>query len=229
MGKIDLKKEQQASMERPRCKYTLIAKVFFLGMDILTGRKTTLSKVKLLEILACIPYRAWELRQYLRMSMSYRKTEKVREAKRITAWGRAAQDNEYGHLIVINEKMKADNVRDAWYLLPPLTFLMVLQYWIASRLLAFISIRRAFLFNAEFEDHAEHVYANFVAEHPEWEEQSVDNKIVSEEYGDFDNWADVFRRIGLDERDHRNSSFAFANQPENIVRYDGDEDVAKHE
>jgi hypothetical protein len=29
------------------------------------------------------------------------------------------------------------------------------------------NMRRAFLFNAEFEDHAEHVYAQFIKEHPE--------------------------------------------------------------
>jgi hypothetical protein len=34
-------------------------------------------------------------------------------------------------------------------------------------------------------------------------------------------WADVFRRIGLDWRDHMNSSYAFAGRPERIVRYDG--------
>jgi len=31
----------------------------------------------------------------------------------------------------------------------------------------------------------------------------------------------VFRRIGLDERDHRNASFALAGRPELIVPYDG--------
>ena len=37
----------------------------------------------------------------------------------------------------------------------------------------------------------------------------------------FASWADVFRRIGLDERDHRNASFAFAGVPELIVRIPG--------
>ena len=38
---------------------------------------------------------------------------------------------------------------------------------------------------------------------------------------EFRTWADVFRRIGLDERDHRNASFALAGMPEHVVRYEG--------
>jgi hypothetical protein len=82
------------------------------------------------------------------------------------------------------------------------------------------SIRRAFLFNAEFEDHAEHVYARFAEEHPEWERQPVNNEQVKER-GALSTWADVFRRIGLDERDHMNMSFVFCDRPERVVHYDG--------
>ena len=59
----DLKKEQQATTNRPRYRYSLAAKVFFLSMDLITGKKITLPKVKLIEILASIPYRSWETRQ----------------------------------------------------------------------------------------------------------------------------------------------------------------------
>jgi hypothetical protein len=62
--KPDLKKEQKASNARPRYRYSLAAKVFFLSMDLVTGEKITLPKVKLIELLAVIPYRAWETRQY---------------------------------------------------------------------------------------------------------------------------------------------------------------------
>ncbi len=64
------------------------------------------------------------------------------------------------------------------------------------------------------------MYAEFVEEHPEWEEQPVTNDKVNE-YGDFSTWADVFRRIGLDERDHMNNSFIFCGKPTCVVEYDG--------
>ena len=217
---IDLKKEQESSLARPRCQYSLTARFFFLTLDLVTGKRVTLAKTKLIEMLASIPYRAWEIRQYTRMTHRYRSQELVEQARKIMTWAREAQDNEYWHLLVINEKMKQDGVKDPWYLFLPIPRLMVACYVLASRAMALFNIRRAFLFNAEFEDHAEHVYAQFVEEHTEWEAQPVHSELVKE-YGDLDTWADVFRRIGLDERDHRNSSFVFCGKPECVVEYDG--------
>jgi len=217
---IDLKKEQMASLERPRYKYSLAAKVFFNLMDIVTGKKITLSKVKLIETLASIPYRSWEIRQYSRLTKFYKQNDLVDRAIRIMEWGREAQDNEYWHLLIVNEKMKEDNIKDAWYLKQPIPYLMVCSYILFSRILAFFNISRAFLFNAEFEDHAEHVYAKFVEKHPEWDKQEVKTPNLKE-YGEYKTWGDFFRRIGLDERDHMNFSFHFYGKLESIVRYDG--------
>jgi hypothetical protein len=189
-------------------------------MDVIVGRKTTLPKAKLLEILACIPYRAWESRQYARMTQHYKDQKLVQQASMIMTWGREAQDNEYWHLLVVNEKMKEDSINDPWYLFPPITFLTGASYALLTRAMAMFNIRRAFLFNAEFEDHAEHVYAQFVEEHTEWEEQPVQSDLVKK-YGNVSTWADVFRRIGLDERDHMNSSFIFCGKPDCVVEYEG--------
>ena len=108
--------------------------------------------------------------------------------------------------------------------LPLIPWFMVTGYVIMTRIMAVLNIRRAFLFNAEFEDHAEHVYAKFVEDNPGLEDQRLDNPLVSE-YGDFETWADVFRRIGLDERDHMNNSFVFCGKPENVVKYEGIPDL----
>jgi ubiquinol oxidase len=217
---IDLEKEHRETLERPRYSYSLTARVFFGMMDLLTGRRTTLAKAKLIEMLASIPYRSWEIRQYARMTRLYRNGAAVDRSRAIMEWGREAQDNEYWHLLVIEEKMREEGVRDPWYLFPPIPWLLVTGYVLLTRLMALGDIRRAFLFNAEFEDHAEHVYAAFVTDHPEWENQSVESPLVAR-YGDFENWADVFRRIGLDERDHMNASFAFCGMREHVVHYEG--------
>ncbi|HEY6010160.1 MAG TPA: hypothetical protein VIX18_01715 [Nitrospirota bacterium] len=216
----DLKKEQKASRERPRYRYSPAAKVFFRMIDLIAGKMITLPKVKLIEILASIPYRSWETRQYARMTRQYQDRALVREARKITEWAREAQDSEYWHLLVVNEKMNEDGIRDSWYLFPPIPLLMTSGYAALTHLMAWLSIRSAFLFNAEFEDHAEHVYAQFVQEHPEWEQQAANSELVKER-GTLVTWADVFRRIGLDERDHMNRSFVFCDKPELVVKYDG--------
>jgi len=217
---IDLRAEQQSTLERPRLRYSAAARVFFAMMDLVTGRRTTLAKVLLIETLASIPYRAWELRQYERMTSRYREPSAVARARAIAAWGRHAQDNEYRHLLVIDERMREEKLGRPWYLRRPVPALMVFGYRVLARLMALVDIRRAFLFNAEFEDHAEHVYAAFVADHPEMERQPVESALVSR-YTDVETWADVFRRIGLDERDHMNDSFTLAGMPGRAIRYEG--------
>jgi len=217
---IDLKKEQISTLNRPRYRYSLMAKIFFISMDIVTGWRITFAKTRVIEILASIPYRAWESHHYARLTRGYRNSKTVAQSRQLVGWSRTAQDNEYWHLLIINEKMKTDGLRDSWYLTPIVPFFMVAFYRLFASIMASFNIRRAYLFNAEFEDHAEHVYAKFVADHPEWETQPVNSELVNE-YGQFDNWADVFRRIGLDERDHRNHSFEFCGKPEEVVSYAG--------
>ena len=217
---IDLKNEQQASRERPRYPYSAAARVFFVSMDMLTGKKTTLAKAKLVEALAPVPYRAWERRARRRVARHQADGELGQEAGALMRWGKVAQDNEHWHLLLIEEKIREDAAKQAWYLSPPLPSLMVAPYALLSWTMARVGIRRAILLNAEFEDHAEHTYAQLVEDHPEWEDQPVESAVV-QGYGSFHSWADVFRRIGLDERDHRNNSFRFAGRPENVVEYEG--------
>jgi demethoxyubiquinone hydroxylase (CLK1/Coq7/Cat5 family) len=218
---IDLKAEQQASLERPRLKYSAIAKMFFWGMDLITGKQTTVAKAKLIETLASIPYRAWEIRQYAIMTRVYNKLNLVKQSADIMNWSREAQDNEYWHLVVLNEKMKEDNAQDPWYLKQPMPFLVVLSYVIITRTIALFNIKAAFRFNAAFEDHAEHVYAQFMADNPGLDDQPMDNPVVKEYGSELKTWGDVVRRIGLDERDHMNNSFIFAGEPEKVIKYAG--------
>ena len=167
MAQIDLKKEHQNTLNTPRYKYSLMAKMFFLAMDIAAGKKDTLPKAKLLEILASVPYRIWEIRHYTKQTRKYANSDKVKKAQSVIDWGREAQDNEYTHLLVIHEKMKEDGLKDKWYLKPFFTFFIVLTYVIIARLMAFFSQNRAFLFNGEFENHAESVYAGLVVDNPQ--------------------------------------------------------------
>lgn len=217
---LNLKQEQENTLERPNLKYNFVSRLFFFGMDLIAGKKNSLQKAKLLEILASIPYREWEIKQYYTLSLNYFKNQKTDWAQEIMRWGRNAQDNEYMHLLLIETKMKEDKLKNKWFLSTPIVLLIVLSYVCFSKILACLSIKTAFAFNGAFEDHAEHIYAQMVKENPHWENQKTTHAIV-QLYGNFTNWADVFRRISLDERDHRNHSFYYLNQHEKIVHYQG--------
>ena len=235
---VDLEREQLATLARPRYAYSAVAKSFFRSMDMLAGEEATLPKAKTIEALAPVPYRAWESREYGRLTRHPGEAGLVGEAEAVVRYGREAQDNEFQHLRVISEKLAEEGGRHPRYLTRPLPDLMVASYVLMSGTLARVGLRRAFLLNAEFEDHAEHTYAEMVAAHPEWEEQPATGEAVREYAafrifgrprmagddggaGEFGSWADVFRRVGLDERDHRNASFALAGRPELIVAYEG--------
>jgi hypothetical protein len=217
---IDLKREQQATLARPRYPYSTVTKGLVRGMDIFAGSETTVAKAKIVETLAPIPYRAWEIREYGRLSRHADDDALVSEADALMRWGREAQDKELQHLRLIDAKLREDGVQLPRRLSRPMPDLMAGSWALASRTLSLAAMRRAILLNAEAEDHAEHYYADLVVLHPEWEEQPVTGAAVRD-YGEFDSWADVFRRIGLDERDHMNASFAFAGRPEQIVEYEG--------
>ncbi|HEX5641468.1 MAG TPA: hypothetical protein VFZ86_03905 [Thermoleophilia bacterium] len=217
---IDLKAEQLATLARPRYAYSSITRALVRGMDVFAGSGTTVLKAKIVETLAPVPYRAWENREYGRLSRHPGDDTLVREAEAVLRWGREAQDKEYQHLRVIDARLREDGTQVPLRLTRPMPDLMAGSWALASRTLSRTSLRRAFLLNAEAEDHAEHYYAELVQLHPEWEEQPV-TSAAALEYGAFASWADVFRRIGLDERDHMNASFAFAGKPELIVSYEG--------
>ena len=63
-----LRHEQERTLSTPRISYSLLARVLFVGMDVLYGRRRTLSKFKVLELIARVPYQAWEQVAYVAMT-----------------------------------------------------------------------------------------------------------------------------------------------------------------
>ncbi|MFH1572638.1 MAG: hypothetical protein ABIG68_01565, partial [Acidobacteriota bacterium] len=119
-----------------------------------------------------------------------------------------------------------DRVKDSWFwyhLLPPLA---AFKYTVISRLLARFSIRSAWRLNAMFEDHAEHAFMQFVRDNPQMENEPVEGAAVQDGRGPaggrYPSWADVFRRIGLDERDHMNESLRWCGRGKQVVPYAGE-------
>ena len=66
--------------------------------------------------------------------------------------------------------------------------------------------------NADFEDHAEHEYMAYVADHPELETQP-DPGSYAAQYGQYGSLADLLRQIGHDERTHKEGSLINMHAP----------------
>ena len=65
---LDLRKEQEKSLVSPRRRYSLLAQGLFVCLDLFYGRKRTLLKFKVLEVIARVPYQAWEHVAYIAMT-----------------------------------------------------------------------------------------------------------------------------------------------------------------
>jgi ubiquinol oxidase len=66
--------------------------------------------------------------------------------------------------------------------------------------------------NADFEDHAEHSYAELVEANPEFDVTPYDSQLCAE-YGTFTSLGDLFRQIMHDERCHKRESEQHLLQP----------------
>ena len=68
---VDLAAEQEKTLASGRRRYGALSRILFLAMDLFYGRKRTLSKFKVLEVVARVPYQAWEHVAYIAITHTY--------------------------------------------------------------------------------------------------------------------------------------------------------------
>ena len=201
----DLKTEQRKTQDAPRRRYGLLAGPLFFTMDLLYGRRRTLSKFKVLEVVARVPYQAWEHVAYIAMTHTYSQPHFARRIFEFVRESRQQQDNEQWHLLILEEMVQKKGIRENFFLHRVIPQILAFAYYHASWLLYVLKPAWSYGLNADFEDHAEHEYMEFVAENPALEREPFVSDF-GEEYGRFPSAADLFRRIGLDERRHKEES-----------------------
>jgi len=204
---LDLKSEQVGTLSSPRRRYGLLAAMLFLLMDLFYGRKRTLSKFKVLEVIARVPYQAWEHVAYIAMTHTYSAPHFARRIFEFVQESRHQQDNEQWHLLILEEMVQMKAIRENFFLYRIVPQFLAFFYYHVSWLLYVIKPASSYELNADFEDHAEHEYMEFVKENAAFETEPFDSDF-KEDYGDFKSVADLFRRIGLDERQHKEESLA---------------------
>jgi ubiquinol oxidase len=207
-----LGQEQARTLATPRMRYSVLARALFIGMDLVYGRRRTLSKFKVLELIARVPYQAWEQVGYVAMTHTARDPGFARRIFERVRQSRQQQDNEQWHLLILQELIAARGLREG-----------AIRYWLIPQLVAFVYYQivwllyvvrpaAAYRLNAEFEDHAEHEYMEFVRESPELEREPFDS-VLTQDYGRFASQADLFRQIGYDERVHKEESLDWLATP----------------
>jgi ubiquinol oxidase len=202
-----LKVEQQRTLDSPRRRYGPAARGLFGLLDLIYGRQRTLSKFKVLEVVARVPYQAWEHVGYVAFTHRYSRPTFARRVFDRVHESRQQQDNEQWHLLILEELVERSGRRENFLRYRLLPQALAFAYYQLSWLLYVLRPAWSYGLNADFEDHAEHEYALFVDENPALEDEPYDGQFAGE-YGRFASLADLFRQIGHDERVHKEESLA---------------------
>jgi len=202
-----LRAEQQKTLTSRRRPPGVLASILFVTMDLVYGRRRTLSKFTVLEIIARVPYQAWEHVAYIAMTHTYSRPGFARRVFEFVRESREQQDNEQWHLLILEEMVQARAERSNFFLARILPQFIAFLYYHTSWILYVINPRLSYGLNADFEDHAEHEYMEFVQENPAFETQPFVSEF-ERDYGSFSSVADLLRQIGLDERHHKDESLA---------------------
>jgi hypothetical protein len=205
LDRTQLHLEQQHTLDTPRRRYSLAARVLFIAMDLLYGRKRTLTKFRVLEVVARVPYQTWETVTYKKMTKHHRNPHLIRRMWDRVLDFRIQQDNEQWHLLILDELVATETTRMSRLRYVLLPRLIAFGYWHFAWLLYAIKPAWSHRLNSDFEDHAEHEYALFVQENPQFETTPYHSEVAAE-YGDFASLADLLRQIGHDERMHKQES-----------------------
>jgi ubiquinol oxidase len=208
----ELLRAQEHTLAAPRRPYGVLARILFATLDALYGKTRTLSKFKVLELVARVPYQSWEQVAYIAITHVHGRTGLARRIYDRVRESREQQDNEQWHLLILEELIARSRKREnrIYYFLVPQA--IALLYYQISWLLFVIKPAWSYRLNADFEDHAEHEYMLLVADHPEWETTPFHSDFAAD-YGSFDSLADLFRQIGHDERIHKNESIRALESP----------------
>ena len=206
-----LREEQRATLAEAPRRPGFLARALFATMDLVYGKTMTLEHFLVLELVALVPYQAWESVGYVAITHTASAPRFARRVFEYVREARESQDNEQWHLLILEELIVRRG--DGWprhlrWLLAGLVpQLLALFYYHVSWLLYVVAPALSYGLNADFEDHAEHVYMAYVAAHPELDAELWKSDFVRD-YGAYATVGDVLRRIALDERDHKLASLA---------------------
>src|SRR6478735_7496829 len=182
LGPEQLLAEQQRTLASPRRRPSLSAKALFSVMDLVYGVERTLPKFRVLELVARVPYQAWENVAYVAMTHTAREPGLARRIFDKVRVSRFEQDNEQWHLLILEQMVDRHPERLGFVRHRIVPQVLAFAYYQLSWLMSALHPSWSYRLNADFEDHAEHEYALLVSEHPEWEDVPYEGSFI-DDYG----------------------------------------------
>ncbi|NND01311.1 MAG: hypothetical protein HKN91_00855 [Acidimicrobiia bacterium] len=196
-----------AARKQKKRRYGIAARLLFLTLDLIYGNKSTLEKFRILEVVARVPYQAWEQVAFVAVTHTHEDPSFARRVHDRALLARTQQDNELFHLLIVEELLDSRTFNRSAIRGRFLPQLLAFAYYHLSWILYVARPQLSFGLNADFEDHAMHTYLAYVDDHPDLAEQTWVSQFKAE-YGDYRTVADVLTSMALDEQHHRDESVA---------------------
>jgi hypothetical protein len=206
----DLLASHAETLQTPRRPYGLGGKALFALLGVVYGKERTLSKFKVIELVARVPYQ--EQVAYIAITHTHESPDFARRVFDRVSESRAQQDNEQWHLRILEEMITDRRTKEGRIRFGLIPQVIAFVYCQLSLLLYVLRPSWSYRLNADFEDHAEHEYAHLVEAHPEWETAPF-LSVFADDYARLDSVADLFREISYDERMHKEESLAAMSEP----------------
>jgi hypothetical protein len=103
------------TVSAPRRRYSLGARVPFSLLDAVYGKPRTLSKFKVLELVARVPYESWGQVAYIAIAHAQGRTDLARRIFDRETENRAQQDNQQWHQLILEERIASQGVSEGWF------------------------------------------------------------------------------------------------------------------
>lgn len=197
--------EQNTTLNSVKRPYGLFAKAIFLTLDLFYGKRRTLQKFKVLEVIARMPYQAWEHVGYISMTHTHSSPKFARRVFEFVKESREQQDNEQWHLLILEEMLEQRGIKQGFFRYRVMPQVLAFTIYHFSWLMYVIDPKLSYKLNADFEDHAEHEYMEFVEHNQQFEFEPYESSFAVD-YGTYESIADLFRQIAIDERHHKQES-----------------------
>ena len=102
-----LRAAEKETLSVPVPRYGLLARTLFGTLELVYGKAGSLAKFVVLELVARVPYQAWENVGYVAISHTASKPRFARRVFDYVRESRAQQDNEQWHLLILEELVAA--------------------------------------------------------------------------------------------------------------------------
>jgi len=216
----ELRAHHERIQSIPEYRYGLPARLLFWTADKIFPQGRSFEFFAFVELVARVPYMAWEHVGHIAQTQNQRDHRFTRKIQDRVTLARDEQDNEFWHLLIMQEFLEKAGYRRRWFFDRAVPQILSVVYYQLSWILYVVNPRWSYELNRDFEDHAMRQYLRFVEEHPEFDDTEWESA-YRRDYGFHATVGDMLRQIAVDEEQHKEHSVEFIRRGARFSRKTG--------